>query len=96
MRPGALLVNAGRGALVDTGALLDAAQQGRVRAALDVVDPEPLADGHPLWSAPDVLITPHVAGSTPRFMDRGWRLVASQAARYMRGESLLNVVSEGY
>lgn len=96
MRPGALLVNAGRGALVDTGALLEAARRGQVRAALDVVDPEPLPSEHPLWSAPGVLITPHVAGSTPRFMDRGWRLVAAQAERYLRGEPLLNVVSDGY
>ena len=96
MRPGALLVNAGRGALVDTAALLEAATQLRVRAALDVVDPEPLPDGHPLWSAPGVLITPHVAGSTPRFMDRGWRLIAAQAERFLRGEPLLNVVTDGY
>lgn len=96
MRSGALLVNAGRGALVDTGALVEAARRGHVRAALDVVDPEPLPHDHPLWSTPGVLLTPHVAGSTPRFMDRGWQLVAAQAERYLRGEPLLNVVTDGY
>ncbi|GEM90922.1 2-hydroxyacid dehydrogenase [Oceanithermus desulfurans] len=96
MKPGALLVNAGRGALVDTAALLEALRAGRVRAALDVTDPEPLPAGHPLWRAPGVWITPHLAGSSPRLRERGFALVRAQVARYLRGEPLFNVVREGY
>lgn len=96
MRDGALLVNAARGAVVDTGALLDALQREHIQAALDVTDPEPLPDGHPLWTAPGVLITPHVAGAVQRVMERGWRLAAEQVRRYVAGEPLRNVVSAGY
>ncbi|HHO57693.1 MAG TPA: dehydrogenase [Oceanithermus profundus] len=96
MKPGALLVNAGRGALVDTAALLGALRSGRVRAALDVTDPEPLPADHPLWRAPGVWITPHLAGSSPRLRERGFALVRAQVARYLRGEPLFNVVREGY
>ncbi|WP_287372933.1 2-hydroxyacid dehydrogenase [Oceanithermus sp.] len=96
MKPGALLVNAGRGALVDTAALLEALRSGRVRAALDVTDPEPLPADHPLWRAPGVWITPHLAGSSPRLRERGFALVRAQVARYLRGEPLFNVVREGY
>ncbi|ADR37117.1 D-isomer specific 2-hydroxyacid dehydrogenase NAD-binding protein [Oceanithermus profundus DSM 14977] len=96
MKPGALLVNAGRGALVDTGALLEALRAGRVRAALDVTDPEPLPQDHPLWRAPGVWITPHLAGSSPRLRARGFALVRAQVARYLRGAPLFNVVREGY
>jgi len=96
MKPGALLVNAGRGALVDTGALLEALRAGRVRAALDVTDPEPLPADHPLWRAPGVWITPHLAGSSPRLRARGFALVRAQVERYLRGEPLFNVVREGY
>ena len=96
MKPGALLVNAGRGAIADTQAITDAVLDGRVRVALDVFDPEPLPAEHPLWSAPGALLTPHVAGTTERFVERGWRLVADQMRRYIDGEPLLNVVTEGY
>ena len=96
MHDGALLVNAARGSIVDTAALLREVQQGRLRAALDVTDPEPLPDGHPLWSVPGVLITPHTAGSAQRFGARAWRLVAEQIGRYERGEPLQNVVANGY
>jgi phosphoglycerate dehydrogenase-like enzyme len=96
MKQGALLVNVARGPVVDTGALLAALQSGRIRAALDVTDPEPLPDGHPLWSAPNLLLTPHVAGSTDMFMDRAMRLAAKQVDRYLRGEPLENVVSGEY
>src|SRR5207245_5688243 len=72
MRPGALLVNAARGPLVDTDDLLAALRAGRIRAALDVTDPEPLPDGHPLWSAPGILITPHVGGWVRKRLDRSW------------------------
>ncbi len=96
MRPGALLVNAARGSLVDTDALLAALRDGRVRAALDVTDPEPLPDGHPLWSAPGCLITPHVAGSTDHWKGRAFRLIGDQLRRYTAGEPLLNVRISGY
>ena len=96
MKPGALLVNASRGGVVDTDALLAATLEGRIRAALDVTDPEPLPDGHPLWSAPGVLITPHIAGDVRREQDRGWKLVKDQVERLSRGEPLRNVVAEGY
>lgn len=91
MRPGALLVNASRGRLVDTGALLDALRAGRVRAALDVTDPEPLPDGHPLWSAPNVVITPHIAGGVEGWQARAYRIAGEQLRRYRAGKPLLNV-----
>ena len=91
MKPGALLVNAARGALVDSEALLERLRTGRVRAALDVTDPEPLPDGHPLWSAPGVLITPHVAGAPIRWRARAYRFVGDQLRRYASGQALLNV-----
>jgi phosphoglycerate dehydrogenase-like enzyme len=92
LRQGALLVNAARGPVVDTDALVEVLQSGKIRAALDVTDPEPLPEGHPLWSCPNVLITPHVAGSTPQFAPRALRTAAEELRRYMRGEPLKNVV----
>lgn len=96
MKPGALLVNAARGPVVDTGALLAALHGGRIRAAVDVTDPEPLPEGHPLWSAPNLLLTPHVAGATPMFMKRAMQFAGAQVGRYMRGEPLENVVTGEY
>jgi phosphoglycerate dehydrogenase-like enzyme len=96
MKPGTLLINAARGPIVDTGALLDALNDRRIRAALDVTDPEPLPDGHPLWSAPGVTITPHVAGDVPLFPRRAMELVADQVRRHVTGEPLRNIVSDGY
>lgn len=96
MKPGTLFVNAGRGKTVDQEALVEALRLGRVRFCSDVADPEPLPEGHPLWSLPGVFLTPHVAGSTPKLFERGFRLVREQVARYLRGEPLLNVVREGY
>ncbi len=92
MKPGALLVNAGRGTAVDTEALVGAVGQGRIRAALDVTDPEPLPRDHPLWNLPGVLLTPHLAGDSEAAERRVYRLVGEQVARYVRGEPLANVV----
>jgi phosphoglycerate dehydrogenase-like enzyme len=96
MQPGTLLVNAARGPVVDSEALLAALQAGRIRAAIDVTDPEPLPDGHPLWNAPNLLITPHVAGSTPQFMVRAMEFASSQVRRYLLGQPLENVVTGEY
>jgi phosphoglycerate dehydrogenase-like enzyme len=97
MRDGAMLVNAARGPVVDTAALLAELSSGRLRAALDVTEPEPLPEGHPLWSAPGLLLTPHVAGAMTTGMPRVMALVRDQLARYAAGEPLLNVVgSQGY
>jgi phosphoglycerate dehydrogenase-like enzyme len=96
LKQGTLLVNAARGPVVDTDALLAALHAGRIRAAIDVTDPEPLPDGHPLWHAPNLLITPHVAGSTPQFMVRAMEFAAAQVGRYLRGEPLENVVTSEY
>jgi phosphoglycerate dehydrogenase-like enzyme len=97
MRDHALLVNAARGSIVDTGALLAELRSGRLRAALDVTDPEPLPEGHPLWSAPGLLLTPHVAGATTDGIPRAMVIVRDQLARYAAGEPLRNVVgAEGY
>jgi phosphoglycerate dehydrogenase-like enzyme len=96
MRSGALLVNASRGAVLDTQALLQALHSGRIQAALDVTDPEPLPEDHPLWGAPNVLITPHIAGDGPGASARAFELVGEQVRRYVRGEALVNVVEDGY
>ena len=88
---GALVVNVARGPVVDTEAVLRHA--GRLRFALDVTDPEPLPDGHPLWDAPDVLVTPHVAGGTTAMLPRIAALVREQLRRRVAGETLVNVVS---
>jgi phosphoglycerate dehydrogenase-like enzyme len=92
MKQGTLLVNAARGPVVNTEALVDALNSWRIRAAVDVTDPEPLPDGHPLWSCPNLLITPHVGGSSPQFAPNALRVAASELRRYMRGEPLNNVV----
>jgi phosphoglycerate dehydrogenase-like enzyme len=92
MRQGALLVNAARGPIVDTNALVDALNAGRIRAALDVTDPEPLPEGHPQWSCPNLLLTPHVAGSSPQFSPRSLNTAAGELRRYIAGEPLHNVV----
>jgi phosphoglycerate dehydrogenase-like enzyme len=95
MRQGALLVNAARGPIVDTNALIAALNAGKVRAALDVTDPEPLPDHHPLWSCPNLLITPHVGGSSAQFAPNALRVVANELRHYIAGEPLENVVQQG-
>jgi phosphoglycerate dehydrogenase-like enzyme len=96
LRSGALLVNAARGPIVDTDALLQRLNDGHLRAALDVTDPEPLPVDHPLWDAPGTLITPHYAGDTLAADRRAFALAGDQVRRYVRGERLVNVVEHGY
>jgi phosphoglycerate dehydrogenase-like enzyme len=92
MPDGALLVNAARGVVVDTDALLAELQNGRLRAALDVTEPEPLPGGHPLWSAPGLLLTPHVGGVIPDTNERAAAAVTDQLTRVLAGQPLINVV----
>lgn len=93
---GALVVNVARGPIVDTDALLRHLHAGRLRAFLDVTDPEPLPPEHPLWSAPNVQITPHVGGGTTGWRWRAYDLVRDQLQRHLDGRALRNVVTEGY
>lgn len=96
MPDGAVLVNAARGPVVDTDALLAELCAGRLRAALDVTDPEPLPPDHPLWRAPNLLLTPHVAGSVPGNTDRAYGVAAAQIAQFVAGERPSNTVADGY
>jgi phosphoglycerate dehydrogenase-like enzyme len=95
MRQGALLVNAARGGIVHTDALADALNSGKIRAALDVTDPEPLPIDHPLWHCPNLLITPHIGGSSPQFDARALKVAADELRRYIEGQPLQNVVQAG-
>lgn len=92
MQRGTLLVNAARGPIVNTDALVTALESRRIRAALDVTEPEPLPLEHPLWKCPNLLITPHVGASSPEFARRSLKVAADELRRYMAGEPLLNVV----
>jgi phosphoglycerate dehydrogenase-like enzyme len=96
MRDGALLVNGGRGRTVDTDALLAELRADRLRAVLDVVEPEPLPADHPLWDAPNLILTPHSAGDTPGAERAAWALAGAQLRRHAAGEPLENVVRDGY
>ena len=96
MKDGALLVNLARGAVVVTDDLVDALRSGRVTAALDVVDPEPLPADSPLWSAPGLLITPHVGGPSSAMWPRAYRLVRDQLHRIASGEEPVNRTTGGY
>lgn len=89
---GALVINVGRGPLIDTEALVDHVTRGRIRAALDVTEPEPLPADHPLWSLPGVLISPHVGGASTAMQPRIARLVRRQIDRMLAGEPPVNVV----
>lgn len=95
MKDGALLVNVARGPVVDTDALIVELNSGRLLAALDVTDPEPLPEGHPLWSAKGVLISPHVGGDTTAFEPRIRKLVEEQLELLKAGQALKNVVIKG-
>jgi phosphoglycerate dehydrogenase-like enzyme len=93
MKDGATLVNVARGAIVDTDALVAELHTGRITAGLDVTDPEPLPAGHPLWSAPNVIISPHVGGDSGAFVPRARKLVQEQLARLAKNEPLVNQIT---
>ncbi|GAA0721407.1 2-hydroxyacid dehydrogenase [Dactylosporangium roseum] len=93
---GALLVNAARGPVVDTEAIMAEVSGGRIGFAADVIDPEPLPSDHPLWRLPNVLLTPHVAGSVRGLLPRAYGLAGEQLRRFVAGAPLDNVVSDGY
>jgi phosphoglycerate dehydrogenase-like enzyme len=92
----ALLVNGARGPVVDTDALVAELETGRIAAAADVTEPEPLPAGHPLWSMPNFLLTPHVGGSVRGLLPRAYKLVGQQLRRFAAGEPLINQVTDGY
>ncbi|MER6341239.1 2-hydroxyacid dehydrogenase [Streptomyces tendae] len=92
MKDGALLVNVARGPVVDTKALLAELESGRLTAALDVTDPEPLPPGHPLWHAPGIVVSPHAGGPTSAFLPRAKRLLVDQLTRFVNREPLRNVI----
>jgi phosphoglycerate dehydrogenase-like enzyme len=97
MKDGATLVNAARGPVVDTAALIDELSSGRLRAVLDVVDPEPLPPDSPLWDLPGSYISPHVGGRTLEGDLKALRSAAQQISRYAKGEPVQFVVSDsGY
>ena len=96
MKDGALLVNVARGPVVDTDALVAALRTGRIHAALDVTDPEPLPADHPLWDAPNLLVSPHVGGASSAMKPRAHRLVREQLERFAEGRPLDNVMSGDY
>jgi phosphoglycerate dehydrogenase-like enzyme len=94
MKDGSALINVARGPVVDTDALIAELNSGRITAGLDVTDPEPLPVGHPLWSAKNVIITPHVGGDSAAFIPRGRKLVEEQLARFASGQPLLHIVAQ--
>lgn len=93
IKRGAVIYNVGRGPIIDTAALIAALEEGRLGGAgLDVSDPEPLPAGHPLWTAPNVLITGHTAGRTPYYWERGGEILRANIRHYLAGEPLENLV----
>lgn len=95
MKDGALLVNVARGPVVETGALIKELNSGRITAALDVTDPEPLPKDHPLWKAKGVLISPHVGGNTTAFERRARSLIESQLDLLANNKTLNNIIVAG-
>ncbi len=93
---GAIVINVARGKIVETDAILAELQSGRLRAGLDVVEPEPLPEGHPLWKAPNLILTPHAAGHIKASGPRAFDLVRDQLTRYIAGQDLINVVVGDY
>ncbi|MDX6373647.1 MAG: hypothetical protein QOD98_2635 [Nocardioidaceae bacterium] len=96
MKDGALLVNVARGGIVDTPALVSALQSGRIRAAIDVVEPEPLPPDSPLWDCPGLLVSPHVGGASSAMWPRAYRLVRDQLHRIAAGEEPVNIMTGDY
>ena len=92
MKDGATLVNVARGAIIDTDALVAELHTGRITAGLDVTDPEPLPEGHPLWSAPNVIISPHVGGDSGAFQPRARTMVQQQLQLLSENKPLLNQI----
>lgn len=93
MRDGAYYISVGRGGTTDTDALLAALLSGKLNGAgLDVTDPEPLPEDHPLWAVPNVIITPHTAATSDRSIENTWIIARENLRRYIRGEKLLNLV----
>jgi phosphoglycerate dehydrogenase-like enzyme len=95
LKDGALLINVARGPVVDTDALIKELNSGRIFAALDVTDPEPLPKGHPLWSAKNLLLVPHIGGNSTAFEPRGRALIESQLMLFAAGAPLEHVVAQG-
>ena len=95
MKDGALLVNVARGPIVETAALIKELNSGRITAALDVTDPEPLPKDHPLWKAKGVLISPHVGGNTTAFERRARSLIESQLDLLANNKALNNIIVAG-
>lgn len=93
MKPGSLLVNVARGPVVVTDDLITALKSGRIRAALDVTDPEPLPADHPLWRAPNLIISPHVGGNSTAFPSSAKKMIAQQLNRLANGEPIENIVA---
>jgi phosphoglycerate dehydrogenase-like enzyme len=99
MKKGGIFINTGRGETVHTDSLMEVMQRGYLRAALlDVTDPEPLPEDHPLWTTPNVYITPHYSGSHPGYQQRAGKIFLENLRRYLAGETLMNIVdkAEGY
>jgi phosphoglycerate dehydrogenase-like enzyme len=93
LRDGAILINVARGKVVDTDALVAELKTGRISAALDVTDPEPLPANHPLWHVPNILITPHVGGDSEAFERRGKRFMEEQLIRIAAGLDPINIIN---
>ena len=92
MKDGAILINVARGKIIDTDALVAELRTGRISAALDVTDPEPLPSDHPLWKLKNVMITPHVGGDSAAFESRGRRFIEQQLQRIADGSKLVNII----
>jgi phosphoglycerate dehydrogenase-like enzyme len=92
----AIVINAGRGGTVDTDALIKELSSGRLRAVLDTTDPEPIPDGHKLWTTPNVFLTQHSSGNSSDYLDKVYPFIHEQIRRYMAGEPLLNIVNGAY
>ena len=95
MKDGALIINVARGPIIDTDALVKELERKRLFAAVDVTDPEPLPEGHPLWKAPNVIIVPHVGGNSAAFEPRGRALIESQLTLISEGKPLNHIVAKG-